>query len=76
MTKNLVPLIVKELGLEIGEIFTIRNAEFQYRFSDRWVEQDEGDGKWQPCRDELFIELIVGGDIIDKISDSDESVVD
>lgn len=76
MTKNLVPLIVKELGLEIGEVFTIRNAEFQYRFSDHWVEQDEGDGKWQPCRDELFIELIVGGEIIDKISDGDESVVD
>ena len=34
MSKNLIPLIAKELGVEIGEEFKLKGKDYKYRFSD------------------------------------------
>ncbi len=39
MGKNLIPIIAKELGVEIGEIFRIKNNDWLYRFSKERLER-------------------------------------
>lgn len=34
MGKNLIPSIAKELGVEIGEVFGIKNSDYKYQFTD------------------------------------------
>lgn len=39
MGKNLIPIIAKELGVEIGEIFRIEQSDYFYRFSKERLER-------------------------------------
>ena len=76
--RNLLPFIVKELGLEIGDMFTVLHSCCVFKFSDEWayykIPNDDGsleDIEWTPCPDDFLIELIKGGEIITEVFGKD-----
>lgn len=70
MAKNLLPLIIKELGLEEGDVFTIENDDKrQYRFNNGFLEMSPGctDNDWSCAPDDIFVELVLGEFDIDEV---------
>lgn len=48
MAKNLIPIIAKELGVEIGEEFAIKRQQLlKYRFNNDVLEFEIRDGVWE-----------------------------
>ena len=49
MAKNLIPIIAKELGVEIGEEFIIKcHSKLKYRFKNDVLEFELSEGRWEP----------------------------
>lgn len=70
MAKSLIPSIVKELGVEEGDVFTlVGDDEHEYRFSNGFLEMSPGciDGDWSCADDATFVELVVGNYDIDEV---------
>ena len=69
MDKNLMPLIAKELGVEIEEEFKITNDyDFYYKFTlNDLLVRDKNEEDWYVSDDEVFIALIRGEEEILKL---------
>lgn len=48
MSKNLIPIVAKELGVEIGEDFEVGGSG-QYRFTETTLEFKHPDGHYSPA---------------------------
>ena len=69
MSKNLIPIIMKELGLEYSDNFTIKGiSDRQFAFDNKsllW--RKYGQECFECAGDNLLVELIIGEYEIDKI---------
>lgn len=63
MTKNLIPIIAKELGVEIGEEFAIEGDVGRYRFTKtnlEWLDVDHYAEDWIAAEDCVAASLVYG----------------
>jgi hypothetical protein len=68
MGKNLIPIIAKELGVEIGEKFYVSGENFLFKFvhEDLFL-FDEDDEEWYGADNETLIDLVRGEQEIIKL---------